>query len=52
MFDRLSKQSPLAVASAISLVAMLALNVFALSQQVHEAPRYAAPASIVQGQLA
>lgn len=52
MFDRVTKQSPLAWSSMASLVAMLALNVFALNQQLHEMPRFAAPAMIVQGALA
>ncbi|WP_164844104.1 hypothetical protein [Croceicoccus ponticola] len=52
MFDRLIKQSPLAWSSVASLAAMLALNIFALSQQLHEAPRFAAPTMIVEGSLA
>lgn len=52
MFNRLAKQSPVAWSSMASLVAMLSLNVFALSQQLHEAPQFAAPAVIVQGALA
>ncbi|WP_156500618.1 hypothetical protein [Croceicoccus bisphenolivorans] len=52
MFERLTKQSPLAWSSMASLAAMLALNVFALSQQLHEAPRFAAPAMIIEGSLA
>lgn len=56
MFDRLDNRranaSPLAWSSIASLAAMVALNVFALSQQVQAAPRFAAPAMIVEGTLA
>lgn len=52
MFDRLMKQSPLAWSSVASLAAMLALNIFALNQQLHEAPRFAGPAMVIEGSLA
>jgi len=52
MFDRVIKLSPLAWSSVASLTAMLALNVFALSQQLQEAPRFAAPLLVIQGSLA
>lgn len=52
MFKSLILQSPLAWSSIASLAAMLALNVFALNQQLHEAPRLSAPTIIVQGALA
>lgn len=55
MFDLLdncrANPSPLAWSSIASLAAMVALNVFALSQQV-AAPRFAAPAMIIEGTLA
>jgi len=52
MFDRLTQLSPVAWSSLASLAAMLALNIFAINEQMSAMPRIAAPSVLIEGGLA
>lgn len=51
MFNRHLLANPVARAALASLVALIALNIFALSRQASEAPSLAVPLTLVSGTL-